>query len=62
VVKLLWLPIRDIEDKLGPPGNAPKQARRPRTDVHGRLVECAQLQGWDAAYGALSLAFQPADP
>jgi hypothetical protein len=53
VVKLPWVAIRDIEDNA--PSNAPKQARRPRTYVRGRLVEGAQLQGWNATYGALSL-------
>jgi putative transposase len=58
VIKLLWLAIRDIEDKRacerakeagltkGQPRKAPP-----------RLVEGAQVQHWNQALGALSLAF-----
>jgi putative transposase len=58
VIKLLWLAIRDIEDKrarkrakeAGQPKNVPRKAPP-------KLVEGAQVQGWNAAYGALSIAF-----
>jgi putative transposase len=57
VIKLLWLAIRDIEDKRA--RQRAKQAGRPKNErsAPGRLVEGAAVQGWNAAYGALSLAF-----
>jgi putative transposase len=57
VVKLLWLAIRDIEDKRA--RERVKQAGRPKNErtAPAKLVEGAQVQGWNAAYGALSLAF-----
>jgi len=58
VIKLLWLAIRDIEDK-----RARERAKEaglakglPRK-APPKLVEGAQVQGWNAAYGALSIAF-----
>jgi putative transposase len=58
VVKLLWLAIRDIEDKRArerakEAGRAKGQPRK----APPKLVEGATVQGWNAAYGALSLAF-----
>jgi putative transposase len=57
VIKLLWLAIRDIEDKRA--RQRAKQAGRPKNErsAPGKLVEGAAVQGWNAAYGALSLAF-----
>ena len=57
VIKLLWLAIRDIEDKRA--RERAKEAGKPKGQrkAAGKLVEGAQLQGWNAAYGALSLAF-----
>jgi putative transposase len=57
VVKLLWLAIRDIEDKRA--RQRAKEAGRPKNErtAPAKLVEGAQVQGWNAAYGALSLAF-----
>jgi putative transposase len=57
VVKLLWLAIRDIEDKRA--RERAKEAGRPKNErtAPAKLVEGAQVQGWNAAYGALSLAF-----
>jgi putative transposase len=57
VVKLLWLAIRDIEDKRA--RERLRQAGRPKNErsAPGKLVEGATVQGWNAAYGALSLAF-----
>ena len=57
VIKLLWLAIRDIEDKRArqrakEKGLPPNQRKAPP-----RLVEGATLQGWKAALGALSLAY-----
>lgn len=57
VVKLLWLAIRDIEDKRA--RERAKQKDRPITqrNAPGRLVEGATVQGWKAALGALALAY-----
>jgi putative transposase len=58
VIKLLWLAIRDIEDKRA--RQRAKEAGRPKGQSRSappRLVEGAQVQGWSAAYGALSIAF-----
>jgi putative transposase len=57
VVKLLWLAIRDIEDKRA--RERAKEAGVPRNQRKAppKLVEGGQVQGWNAAYGALSLAF-----
>jgi putative transposase len=57
VIKLLWLAIRDIEDKRA--RERAKEAGRPKNQrtAPAKLVEGAQVQGWNAAYGALSLAF-----
>lgn len=57
VIKLLWLAIRDIEDKrarqrakeVGLPAN--------QRTAPSRLVEGALTNGWKAALGALSLAY-----
>src|SRR5829696_3979102 len=58
VIKLLWLAIRDIEDK--PARERAKEAGRTKSvprKAPPKLVEGATVQGWNAAYGALSLAF-----
>jgi putative transposase len=57
VIKLLWLAIRDIEDKRA--RQRAKEAGRPKNErtAPAKLVEGATVQGWNAAYGALSLAF-----
>ena len=57
VVKLLWLAIRDIEDKRA--RERAKQKGLPATQrtAPGRLVEGATVQGWKAALGALALAY-----
>jgi putative transposase len=56
-IKLLWLAIRDIEDKRARARAAdkgkPANARRSR----GRLVEGAQTQGWKPALSALLIAY-----
>ncbi len=57
-VKLLWLAIRNIEDKrarerakeAGQPKGVPRKAP-------GKLVEGATLQGWKAALGELALVY-----
>jgi putative transposase len=58
VVKLLWLAIRDIEDKRA--RQRVKEAGRPKGQPRKappRLVEGGLVQGWNGAYGALSIAF-----
>jgi putative transposase len=57
VIKLLWLAIRDIEDKRArarakEKGLPPGQRRAP-----ARLVEGAIVQGWKQALGALALHY-----
>ena len=58
MIKLLWLAIRDIEDKRA--RERAKEASRPKGQPRKappKLVEGGIVQGWNAAYGALSLAF-----
>ena len=57
MIKLLWLAIRDIEDKRA--RQRAKETGRPRNErtAPPKLVEGATVQGWNAAFGALSLAF-----
>lgn len=58
VVKLLWLAIRDIEDKRA--RERAKQARLPknqRQDAPGRLIEGNVTQGWKTALQSLLIAF-----
>ena len=55
---MLGLAIRDIEDKRAK--ERAKEAGRPKGQPRKappRLVEGGTVQGWNAAYGALSLAF-----
>jgi len=56
-IKLLWLAIRDIEDKRA--RERAKQQGLPATqrNAPGRLVEGATVHGWKAALGALALAY-----
>jgi len=58
VVKLLWLAIRDIEarraaERAKETGLAKGQPRK----APPKLVEGAQVQGWNQALGALTIAF-----
>lgn len=57
VVKLLWLAIRDIEDKRA--RERAKEAGKPsgQRNAPGHLIEGAITQGWRAALGALLIAF-----
>lgn len=57
IVKLLWLAIRDIEDK-----RARQRAKEAGRKAHerqapGRLVEGGTVQGWRPALGALAIAY-----
>jgi putative transposase len=58
VIKLLWLAIRDIEDKRA--RERAKEAGRAKgisRTAPPKLVEGATVQGWHQAHGALSIAF-----
>ena len=57
VIKLLWLAIRDIEDKRA--RARAKEAGLPadRRRAPGKLVEGSVIQGWKQALGALALAY-----
>ncbi len=55
MIKLLWLAIRDIEDKRARARE--KGLARDQRKAPGKLVEGAAVQGWKQALGALSLHF-----
>lgn len=57
VVKLLWLAIRNIEDKRA--RQRAKEAGKPRNDrkAPGKLVEGSTIQGWTTALNELSLRY-----
>jgi putative transposase len=57
VIKLLWLAIRDIEDKRARQRAKETGAPRGQRKAPGRLVEGATVHGWKAALGALTLAY-----
>jgi putative transposase len=57
VIKLLWLAIRDIEDKRARERAKERGAPRDQRRAPGRLVEGGTVQGWKAALGALALAY-----
>ena len=57
-VKLLWLAIRNIEDKRA--RERAKEAGRPKgqpRNAPGKLVEGGTVQGWNAALGELALIY-----
>ena len=57
VIKLLWLAIRDIEDKRARERAKEKGKPKGTRKAAGRLVEGATVQGWKAALGALALTY-----
>jgi putative transposase len=57
VVKLLWLAIRDIEDKRARERAKEKGMPANKRKAKPKLVEGGVVNGWKAAYGALALAF-----
>nr|WP_249715029.1 IS256 family transposase [Micromonospora sp. NBRC 107566] len=57
VIKLLWLAIRDIEDKRARQRAKEQGAPRNQRKAPGRLVEGATVHGWKAALGALALTY-----
>jgi putative transposase len=56
-IKLLWLAIRDIEDKRARARAKEKGAPRDQRRAPGRLVEGAVVQGWKQALGTLALHY-----
>jgi putative transposase len=56
VIKLLWLAIRDIEDKRARQRAKERGLPPGKRKAPPRLVEGATIQGWKTALGALSLA------
>jgi putative transposase len=59
VVKLLWLAIRDIEDKRARDRIRQREKGTPRDqrNAAGRLVEGAIIQNWKQVLGGLVLAY-----
>jgi putative transposase len=57
VIKLLWLAIRDIEDKRARERAKEKGRPRDQRKAPPRLVEGATVNGWKAALGALALTY-----
>lgn len=57
VIKLLWLAIRDIEDKRARQRAKEKGLPSGQRRAPARLVEGATVQGWKAALGALALHY-----
>ncbi|MGS0688954.1 transposase, partial [Nakamurella sp. GG22] len=56
VIKLLWLAIRDIEDKRARQRESERGLRKGRK-AEGRLVEGQATNGWKAALGALAITY-----
>jgi putative transposase len=57
VVKLLWLAIRDIEDKRARARAKERGAPANKRKAPARLVEDAVVQHWKQAYNALAIAY-----
>lgn len=57
VIKLLWLAIRDIEDKRARQRDKQRGLPTHQRNAPARLVEGATVQGWKQALGALALHF-----
>ena len=57
MIKLLWLAIRDIEDKRARQRAKERGTPRDERRAPARLVEGAVVQGWKAALGALALTY-----
>jgi hypothetical protein len=57
VIKLLWLAIRDIEDKRARARAKEKGTPRDQRKAPSRLVEGAVVQGWKQALGALTIQY-----
>jgi putative transposase len=57
VIKLLWLAIRDIEDKRARQRAKEAGKKANERKAPGRLVEGATVHGWKACLGALTIAY-----
>ena len=59
VIKLLWLAIRDIEDKRARQRAKEKEKQIPKGErkAPGKLVEGAIVQGWTQALNALAITY-----
>ena len=57
VVKLLWLAIRDIEDKRARDRAKEKGLPPSQRTAPSKLVEGGIVQGWRQALGALALTY-----
>jgi putative transposase len=57
VIKLLWLAIRDIEDKRARARTREKGLPAGQRRAPGRLVEGGTVQGWRQALGTLALTY-----
>ena len=57
VIKLLWLAIRDIEDKRARARAKERGKPANKRKAPPRLVEGAVVQGWNAALNALAIAY-----
>lgn len=57
VIKLLWLAIRDIEDKRARRREKERGRDRDKRTAPGRLVEGAIVPGWKQALGALAVQY-----
>jgi len=57
VIKLLWLAIRDIEDKRARARAKDRGKPSSQRTAPGRLVEGGTVQGWNAAINALAEAY-----
>jgi len=57
VVKLLWLAIRDIEDKRARQRAKQKELPKAQRTAPGKLVEGSVVAGWTQALNALAIAY-----
>jgi putative transposase len=57
VIKLLWLAIRDIEDKRARERAKEKGVPANKRKAPSRLVEGAIVPGWKQALNALTIAY-----
>ncbi len=57
IIKLLWLAIRDIEDKRARQRDKEKGLPAGQRKAPPKLVEGATVQGWKPALGSLAMAF-----
>src|SRR5918999_1599675 len=57
VIKLLWLAIRDIEDKRARERAKERGVPANKRKAKPKLVEGAVVNGWKAAFGALAVAY-----